>query len=163
MAIKINVLENISKQYTEKQYIYKDLFLDIGKQNIFKPGFNNALPGADLKASFDDRAIANSLTNLFNTLPGQRFLYPDYGLNLNQYLFQPVTQNIGQAIGEKMLSTINAYEPRVSVQNINVVADPDNYQYLITLSLLIPSLNKLTNFNSVLNTKAQSFIILSQN
>jgi len=100
---------------------------------------------------------------LFNTIPGQRFLFPDYGLSLNQYLFLPITKNIGQAIGEKMLSTISTYEPRVSVQNINVVADPDNYQYLITLSLLIPSLNKLTNFNSVLNTKAQSFIILSQN
>jgi hypothetical protein len=163
MAVKINILENISKQYTEKQYIYKDLYLDITKQNLFKPGFNNALPGADLKDSLDDRAIANSLTNLFNTIPGQRFLFPDYGLNLNQFLFLPISQSIGQAIGEKMLNTISVYEPRVIVQNINVVADPDNYQYLITLSVLIPSLNKLTNFNSILNTQAQSFIILSQN
>ena len=163
MAVKINILEAVSKQYTDNQYIYKDLTLDIAKSNIYKPGFNTPLPGSDIQVSLDAKAIANSLTNLFNTIPGQRFLFPDYGLSLNQYLFLPITKNIGQAIGEKMLSTISTYEPRVSVQNINVVADPDNYQYIITLSLFIPSLNKLTNFNSVLNTKAQSFIILSQN
>lgn len=163
MAIKINILENISQQYTDKQYTYKDLFLDITKENIYQPGYKSTIPGTDLKVSFDDRAIANSLTNLFNTLPGQRFLFPDYGLNLNQYLFLPVTQNIGQAIGENMARTIDKYEPRVTVQKINVIADPDNYQYLITLSLQIPTLNKVTNFNSVLNTQAQSFVILSQN
>jgi phage baseplate assembly protein W len=163
MAVKIDILETLSKQYIDKKYTYKDLTLDIAKADLYEPGYKTPVPGSDIKASFDENAIANSLINLFNTLPGQRFLFPDYGLNVNQYLFLPITRSIGQAIGEQMLNTINTYEPRVSVENINVTADPDNNRYLITISILIPSLNKVTIFNSELNTESRSFAMLTKN
>lgn len=160
MAVKIKNLEKVAKIYTSQQYIYKDISLDVNVSQIITPGSKKAIPGNDIQADFDIAAIRNSLQNLFNTLPGQRFLFPEYGLDLNQFLFLPVTENTARAIGERMLSVINTYEQRVVVQGIRVAIDPDNNQYNISITVQLPTLNRVTTLDGVLNTRSQSFIFL---
>ena len=160
MAIKLKTLERIAKTYKEQNYLYKDLALDLEITSQNPIGYKTATKSSDIRASFDYEAIRNSLQNLFNTLPGQRFLFPEYGLDLYQFLFLPVTESIGQAIGERILRSIELYEPRVSVLNVNVVAEPDTSEYKITIAIQLPALNTTTNFDGVLNTKSQSFIFL---
>lgn len=160
MAIKIKSLENISKNYSEQQYLFKDLSLDITETKLYAPGDTLPIPSTDIKASFDLAAIRNSLQNLFNTIPGQRFLFPDYGLDLYQWLFTPITEANGNTLGNKIYSTINNYEPRVNVKNVDVILDPDNNQYLINIIINIPYLNLQTTINSVLDIKKQSFIVV---
>ena len=160
MAIKLKNLERIAKTYTEQTYLYKDLTLDIAQTAIEAPGYRIPVPGTDIKASFDLGAIKNSLQNLFSTKPGQRFLFPEYGLNLDQFLFQPITEANGNVIGNTIFTTINIYEPRVSVRNVQVFLDPDNNQYLINILLDIPSLNIETTIETVFDIKRQSFIVL---
>jgi phage baseplate assembly protein W len=160
MAIRLKNLERIAKKYTEQSYLYKDLALDLTLTNQSTPGFPLPVPGTDIKASFDLGAIKNSLQNLFNTKPGQRFLFPEYGLNLDQFLFQPITEANGNVLGNKIFTTINSSEPRVRVSNVQVFLDPDNNQYLINILLDVPSLNVETVIESVLDIKKQSFIVL---
>jgi len=160
MAIKIKSLENISKDYYEQKYLFKDISLDITQTELFVPGFNLPIPSTDIKASFDVAAIRNSLQNLFNTIPGQRFLFPDYGLDLYQWLFTPITEGNGQALGNKIYSTINKYEPRVRVETVDVILDPDNNQYNINIIVNIPYLDIQTTINSVLDIKKQTFIVI---
>jgi phage baseplate assembly protein W len=160
MAIKIKSLENISKNYLERQYIFKDLSLDISQTKINAPGDVLPIPSTDIKASFDLAAIRNSLQNLFNTIPGQRFLFPDYGLDFYQWLFTPITESNGRALGNKIYSTINKYEPRVTVQSVDVNLDPDNNQYNIDIIINIPRLNQQTTINSILDIQKQSFIVV---
>jgi phage baseplate assembly protein W len=160
MAIKIKSLENISKNYYEQQYLFKDLALDVDQTKLYAPGEKLPTPSTDIKASFDLAAIRNSLQNLFNTIPGQRFLFPDYGLDLYQWLFSPITEANGQALGNKIYSTINKYEPRVNVVSVEVQLDPDNNQYNINIIINIPYLNIQTSVNSVLDIKKQNFLIV---
>ena len=162
MAIRLKNLEKISNNYTEQRYLYKDLALDISQTTLDAPGFNLPVPGSDIKASFDLAAIKNSLQNLFSTKPGQRFLFPKYGLNLDRFLFSPITEPNANIIGNTIFSTINIYEPRVSVKNVQVLLDPDNNQYLINIIIEIPTLNLTTNIETVLDIKKQSFLILPQ-
>jgi phage baseplate assembly protein W len=160
MAIKIKNLEQVSKNYTDQQYLYKDLSLDISQTKIESPGFKLAIPGTDIRASFDLNAIKNSLQNLFNTKPGQRFLFPDYGLDLNQFLFQPITQANGNIIGNKVFTTINKYESRVKVRRVEVLLEPDNNQYTINILIDIPLLNIQTTIETNFDLRKQSFVIL---
>jgi phage baseplate assembly protein W len=160
MAIKLKTLDQASKTYTQQNYVYKDLALDIQRSALESPGFNLPIPGIDIKASFDKAAIRNSLQNLFNTTPGQRFLFPEYGLNLNQFLFLPVSEQTSQTIGETMIRAIERFEPRVQVQNINILPDEDNNTYYITLILQIPILSQPVSFDGQLNINSQSFIFL---
>ena len=160
MAIKLKTLETVAKTYKEQQYLYKDLSLDLSFAQQKPIGYSTSTTSNDIRSSFDYEAIKNSLQNLFNTLPGQRFLFPEYGLDLYQFLFLPISENIGRAIGEKILRSIQLYEPRVTVLNINVVAEPDTNEYKITIAVQLPALNAVTNFDGVLNTRTQSFILL---
>jgi phage baseplate assembly protein W len=160
MAIKLKNLERIAKTYTEQKYVYKDLSLDLQQSTLQEPGFNLPVPGTDIKASFDLGAIRNSLQNLFNTLPGQRFLFPEYGLDLHQFLFLPISDNTSQAIADRMLRSIQRFEPRVKVQNINIIPDIDNSTYNITIVIQIPIFQQTANLTGQLNIKTQSFIFL---
>jgi phage baseplate assembly protein W len=160
MAIKIKNLEQVSKNYTDQRYLYKDLSLDISQTKIESPGFKLAIPGTDIRASFDLSAIKNSLQNLFNTKPGQRFLFPEYGLDLNQFLFQPITQANGNVIGNKIFTTINKYESRVKVRRVEVLLEPDNNQYVINILIDIPLLNIQTTIETNFDLRRQSFIVL---
>lgn len=160
MAIKISNLEAISKQFEQKTHVYKDLHLDFEKSFEFNTTLNKRIEGNDVRVDYDEAAIRNSLLNLFNTKPGQRFLFPLYGLDLNQFLFEAVSEENGQIIGEKIVTSIEKYEPRVRLQRCSVVAMPDDNQYDITIMITIPILNTTTSINTTLDVKTQSFIYL---
>ncbi len=160
MAIKIKSLERISKTFTEQTYIYKDLSLDLTQSILDAPGFNLPTPGTDIKASFDAAAIRNSLQNLFNTIPGQRFLFPEYGLDLHQYLFLPVTDSVGNSIRDTIVRGIERFEPRVGVNNVIVTPDSDSSTFFITLILQLPIFKNAITLEGQLNINSQSFIFL---
>lgn len=160
MAIKIKNLEKIANTYTEQRFIYKDLTLDIAQTKIQAPGYKIPTPGADIKASFDLAAIRNSLQNLFGTTPGQRFLFPEYGLDLKAFLFSPITEANGNVLGNKIYAGISTWENRVNVKNIQVNLDPDNNQYIINIILEVPALNLVTTIDTVLDIKKQTFQVL---
>lgn len=160
MAIELKNLERIAKTYTQQQYVYKDLALDFNRGTYTAPGFPKPVTSNDIKVSYDVAAIKNSLTNLFNTLPGQRFLFPEYGLDLYQFLFQPITISNADLIGNAILQGIKTYEPRVNVLKVNVQADPDKNLYNVSIIIQIPVLNITEETAYTLDTKKQSFILI---
>jgi phage baseplate assembly protein W len=161
MAIKIANLEQIADQFKQKNYAFKDLHLDFEKSTQYNFSFKQKIEGNDIAVDYDESAIRNSLRNLFNTRPGQRFLFPLYGLDLYQYLFETVSKENGQIIGERIVTSIENFEPRVRVQNCNVVAKPDDNQYDVTIIVQIPLFNTIQSINTTLDVKSQSFIFLN--
>jgi phage baseplate assembly protein W len=160
MAIKIQSLQQVADTYIESGYLYKDLGLDLQQTSIIAPGFNIPTPGTDIRASFDLAAIKNSLLNLFNTLPGQRFLFPEYGLDLYQFLFSPITEFNGQILGDKIFDGIKTYESRVTPKQVRVEIDADNNQYNVTVIIEVPLLRLTADVEFLLDVKKQTFIYL---
>lgn len=117
-------------QITSNNYTYSDLHLDLSNP-ISK----------DITSDFDESAVRNSILNLFNTVPGQNLLNPEYGLNLLQYLFEPINETSGRQIGNDIVAGINTYEPRVLVKNVDIQLNEDEQTYYITLNIEIPILN----------------------
>jgi phage baseplate assembly protein W len=162
VAIKLPSLEQIAQQYTSnKNFVYKDLHLDFATSDVYNPSLGRSIKGNDIKVEYDENAIKNSLRNLFNTKPGQRFLFPLYGLDLNQFLFEAITPINAQLIGEKIAISIDKFEPRVTLLNVNVVADFDNNLYEIDIVVQIPVFNTTTTINTTLDARTQSFIFLN--
>ncbi len=160
MAIKITNLDQIAKDYETKEYLYKDLHLDFAKNYVFNSSLKSRIEGNDLQVDYDTNAIINSLKNLFNTRPGQRFLFPLYGLDLNPYVFEAITLENGRVIGEKISDSIETFEPRVTLMQCNVQSDPDQNQYNITIIIYIPLFNTTSSINSTLDVKTQTFIFV---
>lgn len=160
MAIKITNLDKIAKEYEIKNHLYKDLHLDFSRNYVFNTTLNSRIDGNDLQVDYDVNAIINSLKNLFNTKPGQRFLFPLYGLDLNQYVFEAITPDNGRMIGEKISNSIETFEPRVTLLQCKVESDPDQNQYDITIIVYIPLFNTTSSLNSTLDVKTQTFIFV---
>ena len=115
----LKAVDKISPDFT-----YVDIHLDL-KENVLLTGGGTPSPkGKDIKVDFDEGAIRNSLINIFNTIPGERFLIPEFGANLRKYLFKPVTESIANQIGRTVLNAIERWEPRVTVEHVRVVGKP---------------------------------------
>ena len=170
-SIVLSNLKNTVK--SETGYTYTDIHLDIAEQLYTNNG--NKLPhGKDIKVSYDEEAIKNSLINIFNTVPGERFLIPEFGSNLKAYLFQPVTKFTADAIGESVLDSITRWEPRVIVDYVNVIGKPtgtsitkdlgnfspaiqkylktpvQDDEYIVNVIVVIPELKKKTDLEGIL-------------
>ena len=107
---------------------------------LFRSDLSNPI-SKDITSDFDESAVRNSIFNLFNTVPGQNLLNPEYGLNLLQYLFEPINETSGRQIGNDIVAGINTYEPRVLVKNVDIQLNEDEQTYYITLNIEIPILN----------------------
>lgn len=160
MAIKISNLDQISDQFKQKDFYFKDLHFDIEGDGPYSAILHKKTVGNDIKVDYDESAIRNSLRNLFNTRPGQRFLFPTYGLDLSMYVFEPVTESLGKVIGNKIATCIKTFEPRVKLQQCNVVAKPDDNEYDITVIVEIPIFTSVASINTILDPRSQSFVFV---
>lgn len=153
-------LDFLKKPHAGKKYLYSDLALDLKDNNILPDhGLFRESTTTDIEISYDEAAIKNSLMNLFTTMPGQKVLNPDYGLNLAQFLFIPVSQSMARMIGNRILEGIDRYEPRVAVTNVNVTVYEDTSEYQIELALRIPKISDSTfSFAGILKQPGFSFL-----
>ena len=135
-------LDDLKREQVQETYLYRDIQLDLVNNNIQPDaGLFRPVTTTDVAMSTDEAAIKNSLINIFSTMPGQKLLNPDFGLNLAQFLFQPVSQTMAFMIGNRIMEGLARYEPRVVVDNVNVYPDEDQASYEIDLTLKIPKLS----------------------
>lgn len=158
MAIKITNLQQISDQYAIAKFLYSDVHLDLTNKGSYIPELQQNIDKVDIKVDYDQIAIRNSLRNLFSTRPGQRVLFPEYGLDLHKYLFEAISESTARLIGERIVSAIKRYEPRVVLRQCNVEASPEEQEYNITIIIEYPVFNTTESINTSLDVKSQSFI-----
>ena len=146
-SIKLN---SLSQKPTKSNagFTYNDLHLDFTPV-FYDPPFgsytqhNELLHNqeiVDIVADYDLGAIRNSLRNLFLTIPGQKILNPLFGLNLMQYVFEICDADMANIIGNEIVRGITTFEPRVSLQKVTVIAQPELQQYDITIALSVPTI-----------------------
>ena len=158
MAIKLPNLEEIKTSLlSKKDHVFKDLHLDFKKDGNFSPLLQRYVETNDIKVSYDLNAIRNSIYNLFGTRPGQRFLFPKYGLDLFPYVFEAVTQQNGEIVGKSIVRAIEQFEQRVYVEQCRVESKPEDHRYDVTLFLSVPIFDTRTTLSTQLNAKTQTF------
>ena len=143
MAIKIKSLEPKKGTGTlvSQDSTYRDLALDFSMESLGSATklFANVAK-KDLDTVTDFKAIDSSITNIFNTAPGQKILNPAFGADLKRYLFQPVTEETAKILGEVIVKALGLYEPRVKITTLNIKAIPDDNRYNIEIFCDIKSL-----------------------
>ena len=142
MALKLDILKDAKNTDSFRSYSYADIHLDLELNSHTSDKTVGASKNAqDLKLSYDENAIYNSIRNIFNTKKGQKILTPTFGLDLEQYLFENISKENGELIGTTIFEELSLYEPRIIVDNVDIVAFPDQNEYKISISITIPSLN----------------------
>ena len=72
----------------------------------------------------DEADIKSSLEILLSTRLGERVMVPNYGCNLDELLFKPLTLTLKTFVIDLIKTAILYYEPRIELNKIQI--DPTN-------------------------------------
>ena len=160
MALKLDILKDAKNTDKFRNYSYADLHLDLRLDSYLSDKTVGASKNnQDLKISYDEEAIYNSIKNIFNTKKGEKILTPTFGLDLEQYLFENISKENGELIGNTIYEELALYEPRIVCNSVDIIARPEQNEYKITISITIPSLNnKKGTANGVLTPAGFRYI-----
>lgn len=138
-SIKISGLPEL--RVSDKAFTYSDLHLDLQKKYLIKDNFRQLPEINDLVLDYDMNAIKNSIRNIFNTVPGEKILNPEFGLDLKKFLFNPMSDLVAMDIAGLIRSKLTFFEPRILLNYVNVYPMYDTSEYNIEISFSIPQLN----------------------
>ena len=117
----------------------------LGTGWTFPPTFNQAVGQAVMVSDTED--VLQSLEILLSTVPGERIMLLDYGTDLYQFVFGELDQNLFSNITRNVKNAISNYEPRITVDNIDVLVDDDDANLLIiSVDYTINATNSRDNF-----------------
>lgn len=102
----------------------------------FNPPFYGGQEGV-LSRQEDDRLIKNDILQLLLTIPGERVMRPDFGVNLRNRVFDTVSEPVVERLRNEIVNAIERYDTRVFVSNITVLPNIDNQSLSIKLILRI--------------------------
>jgi phage baseplate assembly protein W len=88
--------------------------------------FQNNPLNSDLIVLKNETAIARSIRNIVFTLPGEKFFNPNFGSRVSRSLFENVDGISASIINDEIKNSINNFEPRVSLIDVQTIPDFDN-------------------------------------
>jgi|TARA_B100001093_G_scaffold379849_1_gene365207 phage baseplate assembly protein W len=91
----------------------------------------------DLVTVKDKAAVAQSIKGLLLTRRGERPFQPQLGSGLQDLLFEPLDYGSGALIKKEIVETLNRYEPRIQISNLECYPDVSNNGYEVLLEYLI--------------------------
>ncbi|MEM8900176.1 MAG: GPW/gp25 family protein [Bacteroidota bacterium] len=117
----------------------------LGQGWSFPPAFDKDSGGAKLVAGRED--IDQSLEILLSTSLGERVLQPNYGCELQDFVFSPVNNSFETFLSELVRTAILYFEPRIRLERVNVEKDQLLEGVLkISVDYIIRSNNSRFNF-----------------
>ena len=91
----------------------------------------------DLIVKKDDAAVKQAIVNLLMTSRGERPFQPNLGSDLRRILFNPLDASTAAQIGENIRETLDAYEPRISILQLDVDTNFDDNGFDVELEFEI--------------------------
>ena len=77
----------------------------------------------------NENAIARSVRNIVFTLPGEKFFDQNFGSRISASLFENIDDITASVIVDEITHSIERYEPRVDLINVEVFPDFDNNSF----------------------------------
>lgn len=106
---------------------FKDLSITFDKNPVTE----------DLLVTKNEEAIKRSVYNLILTKPGERFFNPNIGCRVSDLLFEPLDFITSGLIRSEIEYTIQAFEPRVILKQVDVDIDEDNNAFEVIIAYTV--------------------------
>tara|TARA_R100000008_G_scaffold72867_1_gene51165 strand:+ start:205 stop:606 length:402 start_codon:yes stop_codon:yes gene_type:complete len=91
----------------------------------------------DLIALKNENAIARSIRNIVFTLPGEKFFNASFGSRITESLFENIDDITSTIIVDEITQSIENYEERVKLLDVQAAPNYDNNSYDLTIRYLI--------------------------
>ena len=111
----------------------------------FPPSFSNK--NLQVGMLSDEADIQSSLEILLSTRQRERVMLQDYGCNLDELLFEPLTTTFKTYIKDLIATAILYYEPRINVDKIELDDSGElDGRIIISIDYTVRSTNSRFNF-----------------
>lgn len=110
----------------------------------FPPTFEDG--GKRLNMSSGEKDIEESLHILLTTRIGERILQPKYGCNTERLLFEPLDTTLQTYMAEVVKTAILYFEPRIKLDKVSLVPEPNEGRILIAVEYTIKGTNSRYNY-----------------
>jgi phage baseplate assembly protein W len=91
----------------------------------------------DINTHKNEYAIINSVKNLVSTNHYDRPFRPEIGSSIRNLLFENIDTIIAAQLERAVQETINNFEPRVQINQVIAIPDPENNRYKLTLEFFV--------------------------
>ena len=88
---------------------------------------------SDLIGLKNENAIARSVRNIVFTLPGEKFFDENFGSRISATLFENIDDISAAEIVDEIKQSINRYEPRVDLINVQAFPNFDNNSFDVVI------------------------------
>jgi|10_taG_2_1085330.scaffolds.fasta_scaffold279353_2 phage baseplate assembly protein W len=106
--------------------------------------------------------VKQNFKNLLLTIPGEKMMDPDFGIGLQQLLFENEDSNIYTILNEKIQTQVGRYMPFLDIINVETGYDDKGFYPTKSLSLKLGRVDSATvtgDFNNhTLHVKIDYFI-----
>jgi len=99
---------------------------------------------SDIVVASDDIAINNAISNILTISRGELVGNPEFGSNLQQYLFEPADEITFIAMEEVVRNSLLEFETRIEVQEVKFEAYSEQNVVVLSLDYTILSSGKRT-------------------
>ena len=90
----------------------------LGRGWSFPPTFDRDLSRVEMLEEEAD--IASSLEILLSTAQGERVMLPQYGCNLDEFVFESLDTRMKTLMADKIESAILYHEPRIDLESVQL-------------------------------------------
>ena len=104
----------------------------------------------DIVLRYDENAVKTSLKNLILTSNFERPFHSEIGSPIKRLLFEPVTPMLGVVLKRAIVDTVNNYEPRVELLNVDVLVAENSNSIGVTIEFKIVNTERPLSLDLVL-------------
>ena len=133
-------LKDITGQSAKTSRAFRDIAIGLSRNT-----FTN-----DAGIVKNDNSVKQSIRNLVMTAPGEKPFQPLIGSKTRALLFEPMDPFTIDAIRDEIINTINQYEPRVQLTEVEVIPFQETNKVNITVQYRIVGLPVIETISFVL-------------
>jgi len=104
----------------------------------------------DIVLRYDENAVKTSLKNLILTSNFERPFHSEIGSPIKRLLFEPATPMLAVVMKRAIVDTVNNFEPRVELLNVDVNVAIDSNAIRVTIEFKIRNTERPLSLDLVL-------------
>lgn len=108
----------------------------------------NKRPSGDIYKKRDAAAVKQSIKNLLLSNHYEKPFEPFYGANLTALLFELADDQTESEVRDNIISSIEEYEPRVRIADIDVRVLPDQNDMRVSVQFRVVSTDEIVTFTT---------------
>jgi len=99
-------------------------------------GFNPPFIGGNnvvFSRQEDEQLVKNDILQLLSTIPGERVMRPDFGVNIRNMVFEQINDVTIDLLRDEIIAAISKFEPRVNLLSVSLTPGNDRNSLVIKM------------------------------